>query len=398
MTPDDPGHPHELLSALLDGELTAPEREAVDRHLAGCPACRDLLEDLRHLAAASSADPVPQVPADLESRIRGRIDKARRPADAGANGASTGYGPGYRSFWLSPLPLGAAASLLVAVIAVAIWQANRSLEPISPAPPPAGEPTASLPAPDRESIQNVPSPELERDAEGPVFYRARVADRPTLQEEKVMERPSLPGEPGMIQPTPAQEPILKAPAPPGVPASSVLPTAPAPRPYQVVDQGLRAKGVNEEGPDAGAAGSMTAAGITGPRSVTLATDLYRAVVTEDGGVILTSGPSYVCVIPPPDPEIPEGIRVARQTASPAAELRQLFEQAYAARPAATGAQGVAAGVPGPVPDSGAPAAAAKDIDDRIDRLIRTHYLPRAESLCGPLPAPQAAPATPAPRE
>ncbi len=94
MRPDDPGHPHDLLSTLLDGELAATERESVDRHLAGCPACRDLLEDLRRLAAASSADPVPPVPADLASRIRGRIDNARRPADAGTIGPSTGYGSG----------------------------------------------------------------------------------------------------------------------------------------------------------------------------------------------------------------------------------------------------------------------------------------------------------------
>src|SRR3972149_6545644 len=59
MKPDDRGHPHGLISALLDGDLAAPEREAVDRHLAGCPSCRDLLEDLRRLAAAAAADPPP---------------------------------------------------------------------------------------------------------------------------------------------------------------------------------------------------------------------------------------------------------------------------------------------------------------------------------------------------
>ena len=368
MRPDDPGHPHEFLSALLDDELAASEREAVDRHLAGCPACRDLLEDLRRLAAETAADPVPPVPADLASRIRGRIDKVRRPADAGAIGPSAGYGSGYRPFWLSPLPLGAAASLLVAVIAVAIWQANRGPEPISPAPSPAGEPTASLPAPDREPIQNLPPPEQERDAGGP----------------------------GMIQLTPAQEPILKAPAAPGVPAPSVLPAAPASQPYQVVDQESRAKRGTEGTGDTGAAVSMTASGMAGTRSLTLVTDLYRAVVAEDGGVMLTSGSSYVCVIPPP--EIREGIRAVPRAASPATELRQLFEQAYAVQPTTAGAQGVAAGARDPATESWESAAAAKDIDSRIDRLIRTHYLPRAESLCGPLPAPQATPAAPAPRE
>jgi len=343
MRPDDPGHPHDLLSALPDGELTAPEREQVDRHLAGCPACRDRLEDLRRLSAATAADPVPPVPADLASRIRGRIDQATRPMDAGAIAPSAAYGSGHRPFRLSPLALGAAASFLVAVIAVAIWQANRGLEPISPVSPPAGEPIASLPAPDREPIQNTPPREQERDAEGPALHGDRVEDRPT----------------------PAREPISKAPAPSGV-------------------------------PDTGAAVSMTASATTGTRSLTLVTDLYRAVVSEDGGVMLTSGPSYVCVIPPP--EIREGIRAVPQAASPATELRQLFEQAYAVQPAAAGAQGVAAGAPDRAAESRESAAAAGDVGDRIDRLIRARYLPRAEALCGPLPAPQAAPTTPAPRE
>lgn len=44
----------ELISASLDGELSADEQTALDEHIARCPACSALLDDLRalHMAAA----------------------------------------------------------------------------------------------------------------------------------------------------------------------------------------------------------------------------------------------------------------------------------------------------------------------------------------------------------
>ncbi len=44
----------ELLSASLDGQLTADEQTALDEHIACCPACSALLDDLRALHAASA--------------------------------------------------------------------------------------------------------------------------------------------------------------------------------------------------------------------------------------------------------------------------------------------------------------------------------------------------------
>lgn len=56
----------ELLSASLDGELTANEQAKLDAHLNTCPACRALYEDLAGLRAA---DWEPEVPPELTERI-----------------------------------------------------------------------------------------------------------------------------------------------------------------------------------------------------------------------------------------------------------------------------------------------------------------------------------------
>jgi anti-sigma factor RsiW len=54
-------HPRAELSAYLDDALTAPERSAVDSHLASCDDCRARLAELRSVASLIGAlpDPVP---------------------------------------------------------------------------------------------------------------------------------------------------------------------------------------------------------------------------------------------------------------------------------------------------------------------------------------------------
>lgn len=61
------------LSEYLDGELSAPERAAVDAHLAQCAACRATLEELRGvvLEAASLDDAPPS--RDLWAGVAARI-------------------------------------------------------------------------------------------------------------------------------------------------------------------------------------------------------------------------------------------------------------------------------------------------------------------------------------
>jgi hypothetical protein len=64
----------ETLLAFLSGELARGEREAIDRHLSGCPACRsevDAVEELRRLAA--------RVFGSMPARVQRRARRARTP-------------------------------------------------------------------------------------------------------------------------------------------------------------------------------------------------------------------------------------------------------------------------------------------------------------------------------
>src|SRR5690242_2752575 len=58
----------DLLSARLDGEATSDELAVLDRHLASCPACRDLavgLEAVDRMTRLSPAEPVPDLTASI---------------------------------------------------------------------------------------------------------------------------------------------------------------------------------------------------------------------------------------------------------------------------------------------------------------------------------------------
>ncbi len=102
------GHPVELLSSYVDGELDAAERSSIERHLAGCEGCRAILTDLRIISrAVDRDDDVPDVPAGLAKEISRRI-------------ARDAAGTRPRS-WIGSRPwvLAAAASvMLVAVVSV----------------------------------------------------------------------------------------------------------------------------------------------------------------------------------------------------------------------------------------------------------------------------------------
>ena len=61
----------ELISASLDGQLTADEQTALDEHIACCPACSALLDDLRTLhAAAADWEDVPAPAGFAESVMK----------------------------------------------------------------------------------------------------------------------------------------------------------------------------------------------------------------------------------------------------------------------------------------------------------------------------------------
>jgi anti-sigma factor RsiW len=173
MSAPDPGHPQELISALIDGELDEAQRVEVLSHLAGCAACRQLLEGLRAVARAAASEEAPPVPAGLERRIGWRLHPARgsvasRPA---------------RPWWRSTISLTAAATIAAFGILVGVWRiergesrvpeapfasrrpaspekseaaADRAAQPgagVSPAPASATEPAVAAPPPQRRAVK-----------------------------------------------------------------------------------------------------------------------------------------------------------------------------------------------------------------------------------------------------
>ncbi len=58
-----------LLCDYVDGTLRAEERTALENHLTGCPACRQLSEDVAGVTAFFERVPAPEPPAELLTRI-----------------------------------------------------------------------------------------------------------------------------------------------------------------------------------------------------------------------------------------------------------------------------------------------------------------------------------------
>lgn len=60
----------ELLSGFVDDELDAPQRQAVESHLADCPPCRDRIGALRRVVEELRSLEVVAPPAGLSGRVR----------------------------------------------------------------------------------------------------------------------------------------------------------------------------------------------------------------------------------------------------------------------------------------------------------------------------------------
>jgi anti-sigma factor RsiW len=65
-----------LLTDMLDAELSADKKKAVDDHLAACPVCREVLAVARQLEGDLKLSPSVQPPAYLWDRIREKIESA----------------------------------------------------------------------------------------------------------------------------------------------------------------------------------------------------------------------------------------------------------------------------------------------------------------------------------
>ena len=59
-----------LFSRHLEGEISAPVCEEMERHLAGCPRCRERCATLQQTLASCSRAPLPEVPVPVQHEVR----------------------------------------------------------------------------------------------------------------------------------------------------------------------------------------------------------------------------------------------------------------------------------------------------------------------------------------
>ena len=150
------------LSDYLDDELSANERQSVDRHLRECEACRRTLDELTRVVASARALPPRPPSTDLWSGIAARMNTPQ-PAHR------------MRAWRISfTLPQLAAASLLLAALSGGlVWFAARP-EPVGSANVQARQETAVLVAsPETDPAENV---QLAPIALADNQYAAAVAD------------------------------------------------------------------------------------------------------------------------------------------------------------------------------------------------------------------------------
>ena len=110
----------ELISAAVDGALSPREREELDLHLAACPACRSLYEELRSLHAALAAMPPVETPPGLSGRVMDAV-----AAQAG-KGEAVPFAPGKAPSVRWRRWLASAAAL--ALVATGAWSWSRREE------------------------------------------------------------------------------------------------------------------------------------------------------------------------------------------------------------------------------------------------------------------------------
>lgn len=174
------GHPTEKLSEYIDGDLTAGERDRVERHLSSCSQCTGLVEDLRAVVRGAQAVHDGPPAADLWPGIASRLE----PRDSAPRvvAIESRRGPRRLSFSIPQL---AAASLAVALLSAgAVWMAIRDGGPAGPSTVAVGarseEPITG--ARDEEPISGVT---LASGSASQAFaeYEAAVADLERLLDE-----------------------------------------------------------------------------------------------------------------------------------------------------------------------------------------------------------------------
>lgn len=120
----------EHLPDLVEGTTPLAHREAIERHLATCEACRRLVADLRRIAqTAGTLDRLPLPPGSW-SRLAARLKE--EPGFGGTDRRRR-----LPSAWL------AVAALLVAAVGLAVWSVLGPGRVLAPPPGPAATAAAS---------------------------------------------------------------------------------------------------------------------------------------------------------------------------------------------------------------------------------------------------------------
>jgi anti-sigma-K factor RskA len=121
-----PGHQQwsDATGAYVLGALDDAERAAFEEHLAGCPACREEVDDLLPAVRALpvSVDPVDPPPA-LKARIMAEVEReASLLAAAGPEADRAPATAGRRFSWRIPrlVPVAVAAALLLVGVAIGV--------------------------------------------------------------------------------------------------------------------------------------------------------------------------------------------------------------------------------------------------------------------------------------
>jgi anti-sigma factor ChrR (cupin superfamily) len=135
-------HPNEeLLNAYADGSIDASDHADVERHLASCASCRQMIDDVREILRASGALELREPPVRVWLRVERAIGLEREHATpisaSGARGFQPGGGRSSVLLWL------AAAAALVFATAVGIRYVPSRGGGAGPSGPPAAGTTVA---------------------------------------------------------------------------------------------------------------------------------------------------------------------------------------------------------------------------------------------------------------
>jgi len=120
---------HELIGDLLDGSIGDDDRKALDKHLASCPDCQELLADFQNIKIQAAALPKLEPSGTVWTNV---LDGVRRDRRVKAVRAATSQGWWERLFAPGRPRYAFSAALILLVIiggVVTIWKPWKSAGP-----------------------------------------------------------------------------------------------------------------------------------------------------------------------------------------------------------------------------------------------------------------------------